>query len=155
MPICPGQNTMFWKPEDIFEVPCINCGKPIEFFKNDVKRTCSNCKQTMLNPRMDFACAEWCPKAEECLGPVIYGQLLEKMELERRRREHFEALLRIIPDEESEVRDLFKKLYEENKDPEKLIDFDRLKSVEDKELLEKATSYYSAFMRSRVDPSSG
>ena len=27
---CPGQNTMFWKPGDIFEVSCPNCGKPIK-----------------------------------------------------------------------------------------------------------------------------
>jgi hypothetical protein len=37
---CPGQDTMFWKPTDVFEIECPKCGYPVEFFKFDVKRKC-------------------------------------------------------------------------------------------------------------------
>ena len=32
---CPGQNTMFWKPGDIYDVSCPSCGKPVEFWKDE------------------------------------------------------------------------------------------------------------------------
>jgi len=30
--MCPGQDTTFWKPGDIFEIPCVKCGFLVEFF---------------------------------------------------------------------------------------------------------------------------
>ena len=71
-PQCPGQDTRYWKPEDVFEVPCARCGRPMEFFKDDLKRNCPHCAQPNLNPRNDLACAAWCKAAPECqeeLGP--------------------------------------------------------------------------------------
>lgn len=72
---CPGQNTQFWKPEDAFEVECPNCKTVIEFFKDEPKRVCYNCKCEVTNPRVDFGCALWCPKAAECIGEERYKQL--------------------------------------------------------------------------------
>lgn len=66
---CPGQDTRFWKPEDIFEVSCPQCGKKVEFFKDEVRRRC-RCGHEILNPRVDFGCASWCPYAEQCVGTV-------------------------------------------------------------------------------------
>ncbi|MFH1008335.1 MAG: hypothetical protein V1800_12680 [Candidatus Latescibacterota bacterium] len=82
---CPGQSTMFWRPEDIFEIPCPHCGHKVEFFKTDTKRPCPQCGDKVLNPRCDFACAGWCTSAEECLGPDLYGQWLEKQEWDNKR----------------------------------------------------------------------
>lgn len=65
---CPGQDTRFWKPDAIFEVPCPGCGQTIEFFKDESKRRCKHCGHEMLNPRMDFGCAAYCRFARECLG---------------------------------------------------------------------------------------
>jgi len=59
----------FWKPGDIFDIDCPKCGKRVEFFKDEVKRKCS-CGHIIVNPKIDFACAEWCPYAEQCVGPV-------------------------------------------------------------------------------------
>lgn len=73
---CPGQNPQFWKPEDAFEVPCPNCQAIVEFFKDEPKRKCYNCKQEVINPRVDFGCALWCPKAPECIGQERYQQLV-------------------------------------------------------------------------------
>ena len=73
---CPGQNPQYWKPEDTFEVICPNCKEIIEFFKDEPKRKCYNCKQEVVNPKVDFGCALWCPKAVECIGQERYQQLV-------------------------------------------------------------------------------
>jgi hypothetical protein len=65
---CPGQDMRFWKPEDIFEVPCSHCGNQIEFFKDDPARTCRTCGTKVRNPRIDLGCAAWCHYAAKCVG---------------------------------------------------------------------------------------
>ncbi|UCD83607.1 MAG: HD domain-containing protein [Deltaproteobacteria bacterium] len=65
---CPGQDTRFWKPGDIFEVACSQCGHQIEFFKDDPIRRCSRCGQRIQNPKLSLGCAQWCEHAQECLG---------------------------------------------------------------------------------------
>jgi hypothetical protein len=72
---CPGQNTMFWKPGDIFEVSCPNCGKPVEFWKDDARRTCT-CGHRFLNPKRDIGCLEWCKYAEKCMPDMFKGDNL-------------------------------------------------------------------------------
>jgi endogenous inhibitor of DNA gyrase (YacG/DUF329 family) len=57
----------FWTPDNIFEAPCAHCGKPVEFFKDDLRRACPHCGEFTLNPRNDLACAAWCPSAAKCL----------------------------------------------------------------------------------------
>jgi putative nucleotidyltransferase with HDIG domain len=72
---CPGQDTRFWKPEAIFEVPCPKCGRMIEFFKDESTRRCKHCGHKVINPRMDFGCAAYCQFAAQCLGDAdIIGQ---------------------------------------------------------------------------------
>jgi HD superfamily phosphodiesterase len=67
---CPGQDLRHWKPGDIFNVPCPQCGKKIEFFKDDVRRRCKSCGARVTNPKIDFGCAQWCAYAEQCLGDL-------------------------------------------------------------------------------------
>jgi len=67
---CPGQDTRYWKPGDIFEAECPHCGKTVEFFKDEATRRCRNCKQTVVNPKMDFGCAAYCKYAADCLGEL-------------------------------------------------------------------------------------
>jgi putative nucleotidyltransferase with HDIG domain len=83
---CPGQDQRFWKPEDIFEVNCPDCGTTLEFFKDEPKLKCRKCKQVVVNPKIDLGCAEWCNYAEQCLGVsvvknlrVIRDKLIDKM----------------------------------------------------------------------------
>ena len=145
---CPGQNTMFWRPDDIYDVSCPNCDYAVEFFKTDVKRACPHCSQKILNPKMNFACAEWCDMAEECLGPAVYSQFLEKQELEKRRKSDLEKLLGMVPSDDAEVKVLLERLYRENKDPDQLLDTRQLFLVkeEDESLYRRATYYYSQFV---------
>jgi len=57
---------MFWKPGDVFEIACPKCGFGVEFFKYDVKRKC-RCGHEIVNPKIDFGCAEWCPYGDNCI----------------------------------------------------------------------------------------
>jgi DNA-directed RNA polymerase subunit RPC12/RpoP len=67
---CPGQDSRYWSGEAVFESKCPHCGQAIEFFKDDSQRTCRNCGHKLLNPKMDFGCASYCPYAEQCLGSL-------------------------------------------------------------------------------------
>ncbi len=70
---CPGQDSRYWNSNDIFETNCPKCGNGLEFFKDDAKRVCKNCGFVMLNPEINFGCAEYCPHAAQCLGSLPEG----------------------------------------------------------------------------------
>ncbi len=72
---CPGQDQRFWKPDDIFDVKCPNCGQPVEFFKDEPKLKCKSCGEIIVNPRIDLGCAKWCRYAEQCLGVLAAPNL--------------------------------------------------------------------------------
>jgi hypothetical protein len=63
---CPGQNSMFWKPEDVTETTCPKCGGTVEFFKDDAKRSCPGCGKIYANPKLNTGCREWCKVADKC-----------------------------------------------------------------------------------------
>ncbi|MCI5150074.1 MAG: HDIG domain-containing protein [Candidatus Electrothrix sp. MAN1_4] len=67
---CPGQDSRYWSGEDVFESKCPKCGQAVEFFKDDSQQTCRSCGHKMLNPKIDFGCASYCPHAEQCLGSM-------------------------------------------------------------------------------------
>jgi len=67
---CPGQDTRYWKPGDIFDVDCPHCGYKVEFFRDEATRQCAHCKNKIVNPRMNFGCAGYCQFAEQCLGDL-------------------------------------------------------------------------------------
>ncbi len=33
--LCPGQDTRFWRSDDIFEIACTRCGTSVEFFRDE------------------------------------------------------------------------------------------------------------------------
>lgn len=78
---CPGQDSRYWDGEAIFESRCPKCGTVIEFFKDDSKRRCRQCGHELLNPRIDFGCASYCPFAEQCLGSLPPEMLAHKQDL--------------------------------------------------------------------------
>lgn len=74
---CPGQDSRLWTADAIFEVACPRCGWREEFFKDEPTRTCKQCNQTIVNPKMDFGCAAYCKYAAQCLGdlpPELFAQ---------------------------------------------------------------------------------
>lgn len=70
---CPGHEQRFWKPEDIFEVNCTQCGKSVEYFKDEPKLKCGNCGCFVVNPKIDIGCAEWCKHSEQCTAVTEEG----------------------------------------------------------------------------------
>lgn len=68
---CPGQDTRFWKPDDIFVAECPKCGAEIEFFKDDARRRCAWCGHMFYNPKISLGCAEWCQYAEKCVPELM------------------------------------------------------------------------------------
>ena len=73
---CPGQSKDRWKPGDIFCAPCPHCGAELEFWKDDLDRTCAKCGKKAKNPRLDLSCAKWCKHARECLGDSEYERIM-------------------------------------------------------------------------------
>lgn len=67
---CPGQDMQYWKEGAIFEVACPQCGKTVEFYKDDTSRICQSCGKRFVNPQKDFGCASYCQYAEQCLGTL-------------------------------------------------------------------------------------
>lgn len=82
---CPGQDSRYWDGAAVFEAPCPQCGTVVEFFKDDNTRKCGNCGQKVLNPRMDFGCASYCPYASQCLGELPPELLAGKQNLLKER----------------------------------------------------------------------
>lgn len=78
---CPGQDSRYWDGAAVFEAKCPKCDSVVEFFKDDSTRKCANCGHKVLNPKMDFGCASYCPYAEQCLGSMPPELLAKKKEL--------------------------------------------------------------------------
>jgi hypothetical protein len=68
---CPGQDTRYWKSDDIFVAECPKCGAEIEFFKDDARRRCAWCGHMFYNPKIELGCAEWCQYAEKCVPDLV------------------------------------------------------------------------------------
>ena len=63
---CPGQDTRYWKGDDIFEIVCPNCQSRVEFFKDDSARKCSSCDNRVFNPKIKTDCFQYCKFADNC-----------------------------------------------------------------------------------------
>ena len=68
---CPGQDTRYWTPGDIFTAECPKCGAEIEFFKDDTRRRCAWCGHLFYNPKIELGCAEWCQYADKCVPELF------------------------------------------------------------------------------------
>ncbi len=71
---CPGRDTRYLKPDDVYDIACPACGGKVEFFKDDRFRKCLSCGTRFKNPKIDLGCAKWCPYADECVDFVHEGQ---------------------------------------------------------------------------------
>lgn len=78
---CPGQDSRYWSGEDVHETACPKCGHMIEFFKDDSQQKCRKCGHRLLNPKMDFGCASYCPYADQCLGSMPPEMLAKRDDL--------------------------------------------------------------------------
>ena len=84
---CPGQDTRYWKSDDVYSVECPKCGQPVEFFKDDIRRRCKKCSHMFINPRLNLGCARWCQYADQCVGALGKDEFKEIITLAM--KEHF------------------------------------------------------------------
>ncbi len=147
---CPGQNTQYWGFDSIFEVPCPKCGRPIEFFRDEVRRRCSGCGEIVFNDRMDLGCAKWCPAAASCIGAENF-KALEFSQKIKSRREDLHLLLEQVSEGEEKTRDLFKKLYLEYDGEDRLFDKNRLYTIKEENpaLFESAIKAFQSFLAAK------
>jgi len=149
---CPGSDMQQWSLDAIYDVECKNCGYMVEFFKDETKRKCPECKEVVLNDRIDLGCAKWCPYAESCLGPEQYKNfdLSEKL---KKRRDDFTELLELMGDADADARELFKKLYSENENNDVLFDTTQLYALRgvEQDLFEKATAIFNRFLEGKKE----
>jgi len=83
---CPGQDTRFWKPNDVYNVECPKCGKAVEFFKDDIRRRCQKCGHMFINPKLNLGCARWCQYADQCVGAIGKEEFKEIITLAMKER---------------------------------------------------------------------
>jgi len=67
-PSCPGQDSRYWTPDDITELPCPHCGHELEFFKDEPSLACPCCSNRVPNPKVDQGCAQHCQHGKLCTG---------------------------------------------------------------------------------------
>lgn len=149
---CPGQNTQYWGFDAIYEVRCPKCSNPVEFFRDEVRRKCRGCGEMVFNDRMDLGCAKWCPSASSCIGAANF-KALQISEQRKSRREDFRLLLEMVPPEEEATRELFKKLFSEYFEEDKLFDTNRLFTVKEQDpaLFQSATKAFQAFLTHKAE----
>ncbi len=71
---CPGR--MMPRNLDSVVVPCPVCGRIVEFFTDEPKRTC-RCGHVLLRESL-LRCADWCPAAAQCLGEAVDVRELQR-----------------------------------------------------------------------------
>lgn len=147
---CPGQSSRRMTPDQVVsDLECPECGYQVEFFPTDSFRNCPECGTRVEKSRDqlsdDLACADWCPAAEECLGP---DSSRVKKVLEEKQNETLQALLDSVPDTEKEVKDFFRQAHQDCEVEDLLIDTEKsVKPLKDTnpELHKKVVKYYSEF----------
>ena len=80
MPRCPGQDLGLKKPEEVISyAPCPKCSYELEFWFDDLQRTCPKCKHVakkdLAQILKDYKCAIWCKEAELCIGTENYNKV--------------------------------------------------------------------------------
>ena len=70
---CPGQEKRNLK---IDAIKCQNCGEEIEFFSDEIKRKCPQCKAEVVREVMP-SCVDWCRYAKDCVGQKTFDEYMQ------------------------------------------------------------------------------
>lgn len=71
---CPGQDM---RNLTVSYHPCPGCHKPVEFFSDELRVRCPQCKSWVYVDQTP-TCIQWCKAARDCLGPEMYDRLMGK-----------------------------------------------------------------------------
>lgn len=80
MPRCPGSDMRNLR---VSYHPCPKCGKPVEFFSDELRMRCPHCK-TMVVREDSPSCIQYCHAAKDCLGPELFKMLMGDDDQERK-----------------------------------------------------------------------
>src|SRR3990170_2829998 len=69
---CPGSKAIKNPTPEL--LTCPNCGAEVEIWTNELSYPCSNCGARVFREQHP-SCIDWCPYAEECIGPEVYQSL--------------------------------------------------------------------------------
>jgi predicted amidophosphoribosyltransferase len=67
---CPGRE----RDLRVKFIKCSGCGYLIEFFSDELKRRCPQCKSEVRQDKLP-CCIDWCRAARECLGESFWKEL--------------------------------------------------------------------------------
>jgi ribosomal protein S27AE len=71
---CPGAANL--RTPTLTIKKCPQCGEEVELFSSDIAAKCGKCGFVVYN---DLAsCVQWCKYAKECVGPDLYGKLMQE-----------------------------------------------------------------------------
>jgi hypothetical protein len=76
---CPGASNVKGTPTLKIKI-CPDCGGEIELFSNEISAACKTCGFVACNDTQ--SCILWCSKAKECIGEVLYNQIVDKIQVE-------------------------------------------------------------------------
>lgn len=79
---CPGAANLSGTPT-LKVKQCPECCTEVELFSTDVSRTCLKCGFIVYNDIT--SCIKWCKLARECVGDVLYEELMEALEMKEQR----------------------------------------------------------------------
>ena len=80
--ICPGQDKRNLK---IRNFKCRHCGYDVEFFSDELKRRCPQCKVEVIGEHL-ATCLDWCQYAESCVGKTRLKKYREDKKVTQRER---------------------------------------------------------------------
>ncbi|MFC1703771.1 HD domain-containing protein [Candidatus Omnitrophota bacterium] len=69
---CPGQEKRKLTIETLL---CKQCGSSIEFFSDEVRRRCSQCKSEVTREVLP-TCIDWCRYVKECVGGTTFDKYM-------------------------------------------------------------------------------
>jgi hypothetical protein len=157
---CPGQNTAYLKDFNTNIVTCQECGHEIEFFADERKVKCPQCKRSVF--RIDSqiieyrggkliyhdpggSCLDWCGG---CLDKKDYQDIMENQKKIEKKKEDFKKLIGSIDKKDKEVIEFFIEAFQKSINSPKLIDqkiFDILQRL-NPGLFIKSRNYYLNFL---------
>jgi len=79
---CPGSANIRTPTLKIKQCP--ECGTDVEIFSNEIKTLCMKCKFEIYNDIE--SCIQWCKYARECVGDVLYAELMIKAKAEKEKK---------------------------------------------------------------------
>ena len=157
---CPGQNTAYLKDFNTNIIKCPGCGYEIEFFSDEKKVKCPQCKSSVfkINPQIieyksgklvyhdsGESCLDWCGG---CLDKNDYKDIMENQKRIEKKKEDSKKLIDSIDKKDKEVIQFFIEAFQKSINDSKLVDqkiFDILQN-KNPELFIRSRNYYLNFL---------